>query len=110
MSLSQVVQAATHADHNVYASLINLVLVSGKVVHAATHADQNGYASLINLALVSGKVVHVATHADHNGYSYFGATPETKEIGTHICSCHNFFPLSSVQIMVIPACCLLCVL
>ncbi len=35
---------------------------------------------------------------------------ETKEIGTHICSCHNFFPLSSVQILLIPACCLLCVL
>ena len=37
-------------------------------------------------------------------------TPETNEIGTHICSCHNFFPLSSVQIIIIPACCLLCVL
>ena len=30
---------------------------------------------------------------------------------THICSCHNFFPLSSaVQIIIIPACYLLCVL
>ena len=28
----------------------------------------------------------------------------------HICSCHNFSPLSSVQILLIPACCLLCVL
>ena len=28
----------------------------------------------------------------------------------HICSCHNFFPLSSVQILLIRACCLLCVL
>ena len=26
------------------------------------------------------------------------------------CICHNFFPLSSVQIIIIPACCLLCVL
>ena len=26
------------------------------------------------------------------------------------CSCHNFFSLSSVQIIFIPACCLLCVL
>ena len=25
-------------------------------------------------------------------------------------TCHNFFPLSSVQIIIIPACCLLCVL
>ena len=25
------------------------------------------------------------------------------------CPCHNFFPLSSVQIIIIPACCLLCV-
>ena len=28
----------------------------------------------------------------------------------HICGCHNFFHLSSVQIIIIPACCLLCVL
>ena len=39
-----------------------------------------------------------------------GTIPETNEIVTHICSCHNFFPLSSVQILLIPACCLLCVL
>ena len=26
------------------------------------------------------------------------------------CTCHNFPPLSSVQIIIIPACCLLCVL
>ena len=39
-----------------------------------------------------------------------GTLPETNEIVTHICSCHNFFPLSSVQILFIPACCLLCVL
>ena len=36
--------------------------------------------------------------------------PKTNEIVTHICSCHNFFPLSSVQIIIILACCLLCVL
>ena len=39
-----------------------------------------------------------------------GTTPETNEIVTNICSCHNFSPLSSVQILFIPACCLLCVL
>ena len=39
-----------------------------------------------------------------------GVLPETNEIVTHICSCHNFSPLSSVQIIIIPACCLLCVL
>ena len=32
-----------------------------------------------------------------------GEAPETTEIWTHICSCHNFFPLSSVQILLIPA-------
>ena len=44
--------------------------------------------------------------------SYFkgGTIPKTNEIVTHICSCHNFFSLSSVQIIIIPACCLLCVL
>ena len=36
--------------------------------------------------------------------------PKTNEIVKNICSCHNFFPLSSVQIIIIPACCLLCVL
>ena len=35
--------------------------------------------------------------------------PPEKKLNT-ICSCHNFFPLSSVQIIIIPACCLLCVL
>ena len=39
-----------------------------------------------------------------------GTIPKTNEIVTNICSCHNFFPLSSVQIIIIPACCLLCVL
>ena len=39
-----------------------------------------------------------------------GAIPKTNEIVTLICSCHNFFSLSSVQILFIPACCLLCVL
>ena len=39
-----------------------------------------------------------------------GTIPETNEIVKNICSCHNFFPLSSVQIIIIPACCLLCVL
>ena len=44
------------------------------------------------------------------GGSPGGTTPETNEIVTNICSCHNFFSLSSVQIIFIPACCLLCVL
>ena len=39
-----------------------------------------------------------------------GASPETTKFRTHIYSCHSFFPLSSVQILLIPACCLLCVL
>ena len=43
-------------------------------------------------------------------YSLGGTLPEINEIVTHICSSHNFFCLSSVQILFIPACCLLCVL
>ena len=39
-----------------------------------------------------------------------GTIPKTNEIVTHICSCHNFFPLSFVQIIIIPDCCLLGVL
>ena len=48
----------------------------------------------------------------HNWHKWLdgGTTPETNEIVTNICSCHNFFSLSSVQIIFIPACCLLCVL
>ena len=42
-------------------------------------------------------------------FSWRGTTPEITKIWTHICSCHNFSPLSSVQILLIPACCLLCV-
>ena len=50
-----------------------------------------------------------------NGTSRFvvfrgGTLPKTNEIVTHIWCCHNFFSLSSVQIIFIPACCLLCVL
>ena len=39
-----------------------------------------------------------------------GTVPETSEIWTHICSCHNVFLLSSVLTLLVPACCLLCVL
>ena len=41
---------------------------------------------------------------------HLGTIPKTNEIVKNICSCHNFPPLSSVQIIFIPACCLLCVL
>ena len=44
------------------------------------------------------------------GCGHGGDYTLTTEISTHICSCHNFFTLSSVQILLIPACCLLCVL
>ena len=37
-------------------------------------------------------------------------TPETTEIGIHICSRDNFFSHSSVLIPLTPTCCLLCVL
>ena len=39
-----------------------------------------------------------------------GPIPKTNKIVTLICSCYNFFSLSSVQILFIQACCLLCVL
>ena len=40
-----------------------------------------------------------------------GTIPFFSEIGTFFFgTCHNFFSLSSVQINIIPACCLLCVL
>ena len=38
-----------------------------------------------------------------NGWT---TTPFTTEIWTHICSCHNFFLLSFVHILLIPPCCL----
>ena len=39
-----------------------------------------------------------------------GSNPFSSEICNFFCTCHNFSPLSSVQIIIIPACCLLCVL
>ena len=53
-----------------------------------------------------GILAHLFSQINAKG----GTTPETNEIVTLICSCHNFFSLSSVQILFIPACCLLCVL
>ena len=39
-----------------------------------------------------------------------GTIPFSPKLFVLFCTCHNFFPLSSVQIIIIPACCLLCVL
>ena len=43
------------------------------------------------------------------GGLYLKPPETTKKLSTYL-SCHNFFPLSSVQIIIVPACCLLCVL
>ena len=49
-------------------------------------------------------------HADSLARGLYLKPPETtKKLSTYL-SCHNFFPLSSVQIIIVPACCLLCVL
>ena len=39
-----------------------------------------------------------------------GTIPFFPKLAFFFCTCHNFSPLSSVQIIIIPACCLLCVL
>ena len=39
-----------------------------------------------------------------------GLTHFPPKFAHFFCTCHNFFPLSSVQIIIIPACFLLCVL
>ena len=46
----------------------------------------------------------------HLGFDWRGDYTIFPEIWFFFCPCHNFFPLSSVQIIIIPACCLLCVL
>ena len=56
----------------------------------------------VELVVSVGQIVNVINQKAHRA--------ETNEIVKNICSCHNFFPLSSVQIIIIPACCLLCVL
>ena len=61
----------------------------------------------LSIGLSGGADIGLSGGAEH---WVRGPTPETNEIVTNICSCHNFFPLSSVQIIFIPACCLLCVL
>ena len=43
------------------------------------------------------------------GGLYLKPSETTKILSTYL-SCHNFFSLSSVQIIIVPACCLLCVL
>ena len=43
-------------------------------------------------------------------YLHKGGLSHSPPILKNICGCHNFFHLSSVQIIIIPACCLLCVL
>ena len=54
--------------------------------------------------------MHIVNTLLRGGGGGGGNIPKTNEIVTHICSCHNLFPLSSVQIIIVPACCLLCVL
>ena len=39
-----------------------------------------------------------------------GTIPFFPKLAFFFGTCHNFFSLSSVQIIIIPACCLLCVL
>ena len=63
-----------------------------------------------HITMVKLHVAHVKYIPQNPSGLKGGTLPETNEIVTHICSCHNFFPLSSVQILFIPACCLLCVL
>ena len=46
----------------------------------------------------------------HNNKTIKGDPHLKPSKSEHICSCHNFSPLSSVQILLIPTCCLLCVL
>ena len=61
-------------------------------------------------------IANIRLHVEHvigtmrKIYVVFYNEPETNEIVTLICSCHNFFSLSSVQILFILACCLLYVL
>ena len=63
---------------------------------------QSNKSSILGIGKGSGLVTSISLKG--------GTIPQTSEIWTHICGCHNFFPLSSVQIIIIPACCLLCVL
>ena len=70
--------------------------------------EEAGSQIFVVFGAVGSKVSH--THQHFTGCNKGGTIPKTNEIEKKICSCHNFFPLSSVQIIFIPACCLLCVL
>ena len=60
---------------------------------------------------IDGEIVYRYTGSMLNAKGIQGETnPFSSEICTFFCTCHNFFPLSSVQIIIIPSCCLLCVL
>ena len=52
----------------------------------------------------------IVSHYKQTGKGGLQEKKSEKKKLTTICTCHNFPPLSSVQIIIIPACCLLCVL
>ena len=59
-------------------------------------------------------IVPVSTYIIDETYDHIsitgGLTHFPPKFAHFFGTCHNFFPLSSVQIIIIPACCLLCVL
>ena len=85
-----------------------LVAANTKLVSVRPLSGLTATISLVPILFVMS--MHTISNAHCLTFPQGGALPETNEIVTLICSCHNFFSLSSVQILFIPACCLLCVL
>ena len=62
----------------------------------------------IYIYILGPMFIYRRVHRRFYGFNLTG--PETPPKMNTYLSCHNFFSLSSVQIFLIPACCLLCVL
>ena len=102
--------------------------VQARQKHAPHAVFVHSHCHLLQLACVQAancmsgiKHVYITLITLWEYFLYFPKRAESlKEIGgdytifpetfIFFCTCHNFFPLSSVQIIIIPACCLLCVL
>ena len=91
----------------IYSSTVPLFIV---VPQALCDLETSTMLVVVYMANVLAGRCNIAVCFVVKQFCSFFCGPETNEIGTHICSCHNFSPLSSVQIFLIPACCLLCVL
>ena len=88
---------------NAMLAINNLILLLGY--------EETDYEAIFGICIIINKNLHCSIIIVIILTMWKGGLSQSSEIGFFFfCTCHNFFPLSSVQIIIIPACCLLCVL